>query len=205
MKIRSKICGMMRIEDALYAAKLGVDAIGLIFFAGSKRCVNIRQAQLIVRELPPFVSVVGLFVNPAAAEVKQVLSQIPLHILQFHGDETANFCKQFHRPYIKAIRVNSSVDIISAADVYADAQALLFDASVIGEYGGTGQTFDWQLLPQQLSKPWVLSGGLNPSNIVEAISQTGAQAVDVSSGVEETAGIKNREKMKDFVTKLNCL
>lgn len=205
MKIRSKICGMMRIEDALYAAKLGVDAIGLIFFAGSKRCVNIRQAQLIARELPPFVSVVGLFVNPEAAEVKQVLSQIPLHILQFHGDETANFCKQFHRPYIKAIRVNSSVDIISAADVYADAQALLFDASVIGEYGGTGQTFDWQLLPQQLSKPWVLSGGLNPSNIVEAISQTGAQAVDVSSGVEETAGIKNRKKMKDFVTKLNCL
>lgn len=199
MKIRSKICGMTRPEDALLAAKLGVDAIGLIFFAGSKRCVNIEQAQKILAEIPPFVSIVALFVNPSAAEVQQVLSQLPVHMLQFHGDESPEFCRQFCRPYIKAIRVKTSVDILSAAELYADADALLFDAAVTGKYGGTGQTFNWQLLPQQLSMAWILSGGLNPNNLNTAIAGTGAQAVDVSSGVETSTGIKDPEKMANFM------
>lgn len=203
MKIRSKICGMTRPEDALLAAKLGADAIGLIFFAGSKRCVNIKQAQEILAELPPFVSSVGLFVNPSATEVQQVLSQLPVHMLQFHGDESPEFCRQFCRPYIKAIRVKTSADILSAAELYADADALLFDAAVTGKYGGTGQTFDWQLLPQQLPMAWILSGGLNPNNLSAAIAETGAQAVDVSSGVEASTGIKDPEKMAKFMTILN--
>lgn len=203
MKIRSKICGMTRPEDALLAAKLGADAIGLIFFAGSKRCVNIKQAQEILAELPPFVSIVGLFVNPSATEVQQVLSQLPVHMLQFHGDESPEFCRQFCRPYIKAIRVKASADILSAAELYADADALLFDAAVTGKYGGTGQTFDWQLLPQQLPVAWILSGGLNPNNLSAAIAETGAQAVDVSSGVEASTGIKDPEKMANFMTILN--
>ena len=203
MKIRSKICGMTRPEDALLAAKLGADAIGLIFFAGSKRCVNIKQAQEILAELPPFVSIVGLFVNPSATEVQQVLSQLPVHMLQFHGDESPEFCRQFCRPYIKAIRVKASADILSAAELYADADALLFDAAVTGKYGGTGQTFDWQLLPQQLPVAWILSGGLNPNNLSAAIAKTGAQAVDVSSGVEASTGIKDPEKMAKFMTILN--
>lgn len=202
MNIRCKICGMTKEEDVLLAADLGVDAIGLIFFAGSKRCVDITQAQRILAKTPPFVSVVGLFVNPTKAEVEQVLSQIPLHILQFHGDESPEFCQQFNRAYIKAVRVQSSKDIISAAQNHTHAQALLFDAAVAGEYGGTGQTFDWQLLPQQLSMPWILSGGLTPSNLKMALAQTGAQAVDVSSGVEISAGIKDHEKMRLFLDNL---
>jgi phosphoribosylanthranilate isomerase len=205
MKIRSKICGMTRAGDALIAAHLGVDAIGLIFFARSKRCVDIKQAQRILAGIPPFVSVVGLFVNPSVAEVEKVLSQIPLHILQFHGDEPPEFCQQFHRPYIKAVRVKATADIISAAETYADAQALLFDAAVAGEYGGTGQIFDWQLLPQRLSMPWILSGGLNPLNLKSAIAQTGAQAVDVSSGVELSPGIKDLEKMAIFLNNLKIM
>ena len=203
MKIRSKICGMTRSEDALLAAKLGADAIGLIFFTGSKRCVNIKQAQEILTELPPFVSSVGLFVNPSATEVQHVLSQLPVHMLQFHGDESPEFCRQFCRPYIKAIRVKTSADILSAAELYADADALLFDAAVTGKYGGTGQTFDWQLLPQQLPVAWILSGGLNPNNLSAAIAETGAQAVDVSSGIEASTGIKDPEKMANFMTILN--
>ena len=203
MKIRSKICGMTRPEDALLAAKLGVDAIGLIFFVGSKRCVNIEQAQKILAEIPPFVSIVALFVNPSAAEVQQVLSQLPVHMLQFHGDESPEFCRHFCRPYIKAIRVKTSADILSAAELYADADALLFDAAVTGKYGGTGQTFNWQLLPQQLSMAWILSGGLNPNNLNTAIAGTGAQAVDVSSGVETSTGIKDPEKMANFMAILN--
>ncbi|MCO6513383.1 MAG: phosphoribosylanthranilate isomerase [Snodgrassella sp.] len=203
MKIRSKICGMTRVEDALLAAQLGVDAIGLIFFAGSKRYVNLEQAQAIARAVPPFVTVVGLFVNASAAEVKEVLAQVPLNVLQFHGDEDAEFCCQFQRPYIKAIRVRNTVDIEAAAATYTDACALLFDAAVAGQYGGTGQTFDWRLLPRQLNQPWILSGGLNPENIASAIRQSHAQAVDVASGVEMTAGIKDGEKMQALMAAIN--
>lgn len=203
MNIRTKICGMTRVEDAQFAAQLGVDAIGLIFFAGSKRCVTIAQAQTIVRAIAPFVTVVGLFVNAPAAEIEDVLAEVPLDVLQFHGDENAEFCRQFQRPYIKAVRVQNRGDIETAAAVYTDARALLFDAAVSGQYGGTGQSFDWQILPSTLVRPWVLSGGLKPENIVSAIRQSNALAIDVCSGVEQAPGVKDKQKMQDLMSAIS--
>lgn len=203
MNIRTKICGMTRVEDAQFAAQLGVDAIGLIFFADSKRCVTIAQAQTIVRAIAPFVTVVGLFVNAPAAEIEDVLAEVPLDVLQFHGDENAEFCRQFQRPYIKAVRVQNRGDIETAAAVYTDARALLFDAAVSGQYGGTGQSFDWQILPSTLVRPWVLSGGLKPENIVSAIRQSNALAIDVCSGVEQAPGVKDKQKMQDLMSAIS--
>ena len=193
--IRSKICGFTRPQDALAAAQLGVDAVGLVFYPQSKRFVSIEQAQAIVRVLPPFVSVVALFVNENTERIRQVLAQVPVDILQFHGDETPEFCRQFNRPYIKAVRVQNTDDIIAAQQQYPDARAVLFDAHIEGEYGGTGHRFDWAMLPDQLSGHWILSGGLTPENIGEAVKITGAKIIDVSSGVESTPGIKSAEKI----------
>lgn len=203
MKIRCKMCGITRPEDAQYAAALGVDAIGLVFFSGSKRAVSSQQAQAVVRALPPFVGAVGLFVNATVEEVQTVLNQVPLDVLQFHGDEPAAFCRQFHRPYIKAVRVGCVADIQNAAHSYPDARALLFDASVNGQYGGTGQTFDWRLLPENINRPWILSGGLNPDNITQAIAATSAVAVDISSGIEAAPGIKDAAKMMALMEGIN--
>ena len=200
--IRTKICGFTRVQDALAAAELGVDAIGLVFFAPSKRCITVAQAQKIVNALPPFVSVVALFVNEKAERIEEILRAVPVDILQFHGDETPQFCRQFARPYIKAIRVQTGADILMAATRYPDARALLLDAHIEGEYGGTGQSFDWNVLPESLSGHWILSGGLNPENIAAAVRQTGARIVDVSSGVESAAGIKSAEKMARFMQNL---
>lgn len=194
-RIRCKICGMTRPQDAQLAAALGADAVGVIFYPGSKRHVTIAQAQAVVQALPPLVTAVGLFVNMAADEVDAVLRQVPLDVLQFHGDETPAFCRQFARPYIKAVRVRCGDDIQAAAVDYPDARALLLDAAVVGQYGGTGQTFDWRILPENLNRPWMLSGGLNPENITEAIVQTRAVAVDIASGVEAAPGIKDAAKM----------
>ena len=199
MTTRVKICGITRCEDAQAAAAAGADAIGLVFFSGSPRCVTARQAADIVRDLPAFVSVVGLFVNASAAEVEAVLAQVPLDLLQFHGDETAVFCRRFQRPYVKAIRVQAAADIQAACAAYPDARALLFDAYHEAAYGGTGQVFDWQMLPETLSRPWILAGGLNPANIGQAVRQTRAPAVDVSGGVEQHKGIKDAVKIKQFI------
>lgn len=193
--IRSKICGFTRPQDALAAAQLGVDAVGLVFYPPSKRFVSIEQAQAIVRVLPPFVSVVALFVNENTERIRQVLAQVPVDILQFHGDETPEFCRQFDRPYIKAVRVQNTGDIIAAQQQYPDARAVLFDAHIEGEYGGTGHRFDWAMLPDQLSGHWILSGGLTPENIAQAVKITGAKIIDVSSGVESAPGIKSAEKI----------
>lgn len=204
MKIYTKICGLTRAQDAIAAAQLGVDAIGLVFFAGSKRAVSVAQAQEIVRALPPFVSVVALFVNESAEQIRKILAQVPIDILQFHGDESTEFCRQFHRPYLKAVRVRSVADIEAACTQFADARAVLFDAFVEGAYGGTGHTFDWDLLPKDLNQHWILSGGLTADNVDIAIQQTGAIAVDVSSGVESAAGIKSLEKMTRFMQKVQA-
>ena len=198
-KIQTKICGITRPQDAQLAAQLGADAIGLVFFAGSKRCVTIAQAQAIVRVLPPFVSVVALFVNETAARIQEILARVPIDVLQFHGDETPAFCQQFHRPYLKAVRVQTPADITAALRDFADARAVLFDAFVHGAYGGTGHTFDWAMLPQNLNAHWILSGGLNAENVADALRVTHAQAVDVSSGVESAAGVKSPEKMAAFM------
>ena len=193
--IRSKICGFTRPQDALAAAQLGVDAVGLVFYPQSKRFVSIELAQAIVRVLTPLVSVEVLFVNENTERIRQVLAQVPVDILQFHGDETPEFCRQFDRPYIKAVRVQNTDDIIAAQQQYPDARAVLFDAHIEGEYGGTGHRFDWAMLPDQLSGHWILSGGLTPENIGEAVKITGAKIIDVSSGVESAPGIKSAEKI----------
>ena len=198
MMVHSKICGITRPEDAVLAAQLGANAIGLVFFAGSKRCVSVEQAQRIVRSLPPFVQTVALFVNETEANIRHVLVHVPIHTLQFHGDEPPEFCQSFQRPFLKAVRVQSAHDIQAACIRFAEARALLFDAFVDGTYGGTGHTFDWRLLPEQLSQHWILSGGLNPDNVAHALKTTGATAVDVSSGVEQSAGIKSEEKLHAF-------
>lgn len=203
MTPRIKICGFTRPEDAAAAAELGADAAGLVFYGKSKRAVSIETAQRIVRALPPFVSVVALFVNEEAARIEEILAQVPIDIVQFHGDEPPEFCRRFARPYIKAVRVQNRAGIISAFETYPDARAVLFDAHVEGEYGGTGRSFDWQMLPPNLNGRWILSGGLTPENVAEAVRITGAQTVDVSSGVESAAGIKSVAKMAEFIRRLS--
>lgn len=203
MTPRIKICGFTRPEDAAAAAELGADAVGLVFYEKSKRAVSIETAQRIVRALPPFVGVVALFVNEEAARIEEILAQVPIDIIQFHGDEPPEFCRCFARPYIKAVRVQNTADIIAALETYPDARAVLFDAHIEGEYGGTGHSFDWRMLPQNLNGHWILSGGLTPDNVAEAVRITGAQTVDVSSGVESAAGIKSVAKMAEFIRRLS--
>lgn len=194
-----KICGFTRPQDAQAAAELGADAVGLVFYAKSKRCVDAAQAAEIVAALPPQVVKVALFVNESAEQIRRILGAVPIDILQFHGDEAPEFCRQFDKPYWKAVRVRSAQDIAAAAERYADAAALLLDAHIEGQYGGTGQVFDWRLLPDTMPLPWILSGGLNPDNVAAAVRQTGAAWLDVSSGVEQAPGIKSRDLMADFI------
>ena len=196
-----KICGFTRPQDAQAAAELGADAVGLVFYAKSKRCVDAAQAAEIVAALPPQVVKVALFVNESAEQIHRILGTVPIDIVQFHGDEAPEFCRQFGKPYWKAVRVQSAQDIAEAAEHSADAAALLLDAHIEGQYGGTGQVFDWRLLPDTMPLPWILSGGLNQDNVSAAVRQTGAAWLDVSSGVEQAPGIKSRDLMADFIQK----
>ena len=198
---RIKICGITRVEDALAAAHCGADAIGLVFYERSPRHVSIAQAAQLAAALPPFVSVVGLFVNAEAALVREVLAQVPLDLLQFHGDESPEYCAQFAMPYLKAIRVKAGVDLLQCASDFRSAKGLLLDAHVEGIPGGTGTTFDWSLIPKQLPLPVILSGGLAAENVAAAIKQVQPYAVDVSSGVEsggvESGGVEVGKGIKD--------
>ena len=198
-KIRTKICGLTRAEDAAAAAALGADAVGLVFYEKSRRAVTAQQAAQIAAALPPFVCAVGLFVNESADNIREVLRRVPLDVIQFHGDEDDEFCRQFSLPYLKAVRVRSAEDIQTASNRFPNARALLFDAYHPQEYGGTGQSFDWTLLREYAGKPWILAGGLTPQNVAEAVRVSGAAAVDVSGGVESAAGIKSAEKMAAFL------
>ncbi|OHX19618.1 phosphoribosylanthranilate isomerase [Chromobacterium sphagni] len=198
--VRIKICGITRPEDGVSAASLGADAIGLVFYGPSPRNVSLEQARAVIAALPPFVSVVALFVNPAREWVEQVLDACAIDILQFHGEEEAEFCRSFHRPYLKAVRVKPGVDLQEWARRYSDARGLLTDAFVEGAHGGTGTTFDWALLPDKLSLPLVLSGGLDDGNIAEAVRRVQPAAVDVSSGVEASKGIKDVARMAAFIS-----
>lgn len=184
---------------ALTAAKLGADAIGLVFYGPSPRAVDIETAQRIVAVLPPFVSSVGLFVDADPSYVRDVLAAVRLDILQFHGDEDPAYCRQFKQPYLKAIRVNPDLDLLEYATRYIDAKAILVDAYVPGVPGGTGESFDWTLLPPHFPLPLILSGGLHPGNVAEAIQLTNPWAVDVSSGVESSKGIKDAELVAAFI------
>ena len=194
-----KICGITRRDDALAAARLGAHAVGLVFCARSPRNVSIAAAQEVVAALPPFVMAVGLFVDAAARDIEAVLSEVRLDLLQFHGDETAAFCARFGVPFIKAARVRPGLDLIQYVRDYGAARGLLLDAFVDGTHGGTGTAFDWSLIPPDLSLPIVLSGGLNPANVSDAIRRVSPWAVDVSSGVESSPGIKDPQKIAAFM------
>lgn len=196
---RTKICGITRVEDALAAAHSGADAIGLVFHEKSPRYVTLQQAARLAAALPPFVTVAGLFVDVSADYVHAVLEEVPLDVLQFHGEETPDFCASFSRPYIKAIRVREGVDLIQCASAYASAQGLLLDAWVKDVPGGTGHSFDWGLIPHGLPLPVILSGGLNPGNVAAGIRAVRPYAVDVSSGVEAQKGIKDAAKIAAFI------
>ncbi len=197
--VRSKICGITRLEDGLAAVAAGADAIGLVFYARSPRAVSIEQARAIVTGLPPFVTTVGLFVDMPQRDIEAVLAAVPLDLLQFHGDESAVECEALGRPYIKALRVRAQDDVAALVDAYPGARAVLLDTFVDGVPGGTGQAFDWALVPATLSKPVILAGGLTPGNVAAAIAQVRPYAVDVSGGVEASKGIKDATKVKDFV------
>ena len=199
MRTRVKICGITRIEDALEAVKQGADAIGLVFYAHSPRQVSAEQAAEIVAKVPAFITVVGLFVDADSAFIQDVLSTVRLDLLQFHGDETPSECRQYSRPYMKAIRVKNDTNLVQYAADYADAKALLLDAFAEGVPGGTGQVFDWSLIPQDLPLPVVLAGGLNAENVGLAIEQVRPYAVDVSGGVEASKGIKDAAKIAAFM------
>ncbi len=199
MRTRVKICGITRVEDVLAAVNAGADAIGLVFYAPSPRAVTVEQAQKIAAAIPPFVSVVGLFVNAPKVEIESVLSHVRLDILQFHGDETAEDCEQINLPYYKAIRVKADTNLIQCAQQYRTAKALLLDAFSEAAMGGTGQTFDWNLIPANLPKPVILAGGLNAENVGLAIRQVSPYAVDVSGGVEAGKGIKDAVKIAAFM------
>ncbi|ABY97434.1 TPA: phosphoribosylanthranilate isomerase [Pseudomonas putida] len=197
--VRSKICGITRIEDALAAAEAGADAIGFVFYAKSPRAVDVRQARAIITELPPFVTTVGLFVNASRCELNEILEVVPLDLLQFHGDETPQDCEGYHRPWIKALRVRPGDDLEAACKQYAGARGILLDTYVAGVPGGTGEAFDWSLVPAHLSKPIILAGGLSADNVGQAIAQVRPYAVDVSGGVEQAKGIKDAAKIEAFM------
>lgn len=197
--VRSKICGITRIEDALAAAEAGADAIGLVFYARSPRAVNVQQARAIIAALPPFVTTVGLFVNASRCELNEILDAVPLDLLQFHGDETPADCDGYHRPWIKALRVRPGDDLEACCQQYAKASGILLDTFVAGVPGGTGEAFDWSLIPEHLSKPIILAGGLSADNVGAAIAQVRPYAVDVSGGVEQAKGIKEPARIEAFM------
>ena len=199
MAVRVKICGITRLEDALFAANAGADALGFVFYERSPRYVEVEKAAVLCNALPPFVTRVGLFVDASPDAIKGILQTVSLDLLQFHGDETPDYCAQFGKPYVKAVRVHAATDLLKYAADFATASGLLLDAYVPGVPGGTGESFDWKLIPENFPKPIVLSGGLTPENVSEAIRQTRPWAVDVSSGVESAKGIKDMHKVAQFI------
>ncbi len=203
MRTRIKICGFTQVEDAVIAAGLGVDAIGLVFYPPSPRHVSIEQAVEIVKALPAFVTVVALFVDEQEAQIREVLRRVSIDCIQFHGDESADACRIYNKPYMKAIRMKPGLDILAIAAQYQDATALLLDAYHPGVKGGTGSQFDWDLIPEKCSLPVVLAGGLQVNNARLAIESVRPYALDVSSGVEVEKGIKDVAKMAAFIQAIN--
>ena len=197
--VRSKICGITRVEDALAAAAAGADAIGLVFYPQSPRAVSLDQARAIIAALPPFVTTVGLFVDAGRDEVNALLDALPLDLLQFHGDESPAQCEGYRRPYIKALRVRPGEDLAARSREYSTASGILLDTFVAGVPGGTGEAFDWSLVPAELDRPIILAGGLSAGNVAAAIRQVRPFAVDVSGGVEASKGIKDGDKIRAFL------
>lgn len=206
MRTRVKICGITRLQDALAAVTAGADAIGLVFYADSPRNVSLAQAAEISRQVPAFVSIVGLFVDAAPDFIRSVLAAVPLDVLQFHGDETPQQCASYGLPFIKAIRVKPQTNLLQCAKDFSSAKALLLDTYTPGVAGGTGHAFDWNLIPVTMTRDrpsgmpvLILAGGLSAGNVALAIQQTQAYAVDVSGGVESAKGIKDAAKIASFM------
>lgn len=201
-RTRIKVCGITQPENAVAVARTGVDSIGLVFYERSPRYVTAEQALRICQALPPFVTTVGLFVNPSPQQLEQICAMVPLDVVQFHGDETPEFCQQHSpRPWFKALAMAPNVAVSQQAQAFtqAGAQGVLLDAYVQGARGGTGKTFDWARVPQQDGVPYILAGGLGPNNVAQAIATTHPWAVDVSSGVEASPGIKCPQAVARFV------
>ena len=201
-RTRVKICGITRVEDALTVSRHGVDAIGLVFYEKSPRNVNVDQAVEICKSLPAFVTVVALFKDADEDFVRSVISQVPIDLLQFHGTETEAFCLQFEKPYIKAVGMSGQNDITDFAKQYTTARGLLLDSHAIGEDGGSGHVFDWGTIPKNIQGQIALAGGLTADNVAEAISQVRPFAVDISSGVESSGGIKDEALIKAFMNEV---
>jgi phosphoribosylanthranilate isomerase len=199
MRTRVKICGMTRVEDARAAAAHGADAIGLVFYQPSPRHVTLARAREIAMGAPPFVATVAVFVNPSREEVEEVIRECGVTLLQFHGDEPPEFCAGFSRPYIKAARIRPGLDLIKYLSPYAAARGWMLDAFHDDLWGGTGGSFDWGLVPQQAAKPIILSGGLTIANVADALRRARPYAVDVSSGVETSKGIKDAARIAAFI------
>lgn len=204
MSTRVKICGITRLEDAQLAIAAGADALGFVFYEPSPRYVSPEVAAAIIRELPPFVVTTALFVDAPETYVRQVLEQTQIDLLQFHGDETPVFCEQFNRPYIKALRVKPTLDLLAEQNRFQSARALLLDAYKPGVPGGTGESFDWALIPKVLAPKIILAGGLDAGNVARAIAEVKPFAVDVSGGVEASKGIKDANKIKRFFEEVSC-
>jgi len=198
-RTRVKICGITRAEDAEAAISAGADALGFVFYAKSARALTAAQAALIIARLPPFVSKVGLFVNANADDVREVLATCSLDLLQFHGDETAAYCESFAKPYMKALRMRDDIDLTAQLAAYSSAAAILLDSYKAGVPGGTGEVFNWERIPSELSLPLVLAGGLRPNNAGAAILACRPYALDVSGGVESAPGIKCADAMTRFI------
>jgi phosphoribosylanthranilate isomerase len=197
--MRVKICGITNIEDALTACEAGADALGLVFYAQSSRHIDTETAASIAAAVPPFVTLTGLFVDADSTQVERVLEQVPLNLLQFHGEESARYCDQFQRPYIKALRMKDDLHVLAAMQQYPNARGFLLDAYRPGVPGGTGESFDWQRVPRHSGRQIILAGGLTPENVAEAIQIAHPQAVDVSGGVEARPGRKDPRKVRAFI------
>jgi len=202
-RTRVKVCGLTRPEDALAAARLGADAIGIIFYPPSPRGVDIEGARNVRHALPPFVTVVGVFVDPQADFLERAIREASLDLVQFHGSEPPEFCQACSRPYVKAVRMREGVDLHQVARRYSGARALMLDSFESGKQGGTGKTFDWSLIPKDLELPFILAGGLTPGNVASAVASVSPFAVDANGGVEASPGIKDHAKIEAFIREVN--
>ena len=204
MRTRVKICGITRYNDATAAINEGADALGFVFYEPSPRYISVEEAALIFNKIPPFINTVGLFVNADYDFVLNASNALNINLLQFHGDEDEAYCSSFGKPYIKAIRIQETTNLLDVSRQFHSASGLLIDAFDKDKFGGTGETFDWSLLQTPCDLPVILAGGLTPDNISDAIKQTHPYAVDVSSGVEESKGVKSHPLIKQFMKEVKC-
>ena len=201
-RTRVKICGITRKQDAIVAADLGVDALGLVFYAGSSRHIELETALEIMKVIPPFITTVALFKDAAVEEINQVIGNLNFDLLQFHGSESPEFIQQFQHPYLKAIGMQHHTDLQSTMDGFVQSKGFLLDSHAAGAAGGTGETFDWETIPSELRQQIILAGGINPDNVAECITRIRPYAIDVSSGVESSPGIKDQGKIEQLIKQI---